>query len=551
MNRHLFDFSAMETVAERLQSVRPAISELFVTSGCPGLSLGVLHQGRLVHTEHFGCRDISTDSPPNDKTIYRIASLSKPITVGVVASLVDEGALDWNTPIREYLPEFGERRDEVGQKATLIDLLSNRTGLAIANALWGQKNGVFLMPKDEIVHTSCFVPTVRPFRKSFVYGNWNYALVTEVVERVTGKNFGEVVKERILDPLNMQRTTYGMPEDDNMCASHAIRNDGTPCKIPYFNYSDRTGMAGGGAGKSTIEDLLILYKSMLFAYNHQAKTGLTSTPGSPLTQLQTVFAPYINPGPSPIEDQAYCLGLYKTRLPGKLGMASINSAYLGVKRMPIFGAKHAGLEIWHHTANLPGSLASSFFVPSTETAIVVVTNCLGLSDPTDGIGQLILSALLNEPPCEDYVGISKAVSQNALGVYEHLNNLLAQGKTSEPPQHPLTAYEGDYYNFARTVVLSISARDTGLLMIVQHDGRVTYSLLPYDGDTFYWPADRESELCKEAMYPIPLPGWHKISFSTGRDGVVESLTWGHDTLSKPEVFRRKCRALPKQEQSKL
>lgn len=123
--------------------------------------MGVLHGGNLLHTEHHGLRDYESPSSPNDRSIYRIASLSKVITVGVVASFVDEGILQWDTPIHTYLPEFGERKDEVGQKTTLIDLLSNRTGLALANAIWGQMNGVFLLPKEDIIRTSCFVPAVR------------------------------------------------------------------------------------------------------------------------------------------------------------------------------------------------------------------------------------------------------------------------------------------------------------------------------------------------------------------------------------------------------
>lgn len=531
-----------EELSTKLSHLRPKISELFQISGCPGLSWGILHGGNLAHTEHFGRRDCAADLPPDDDTIYRLASLSKPITVGVIASLVDEGFLEWNKPVRDYLPEFGEREDEVGRETTLVDLLSNRTGLAIANAIWGQKNGIFLLPKRDIIRTSCLVPAVKPFRKSFVYGNWNYAIVTELLERVTGKGFNELVNERILEPLGMNRTTYKLPEDDNMCSSHAVRNDGTPCKLPFFNYSDRTGMAGGGAGKGTIKDLLTMYKSLLLAYNHQTRTGLTSTPESPFKQLQTVFSPFIEPG-SP--DLGYCLGLYRTRLPGRLGIVSPNSIYLGSKKMPIFGGRYVGLPIWHHTASLPGCQASSFLFPATNTAVVVIANCMGLSDPTDGIGQLLLSALLREPFFEDFVGISKAVNSRSLQAYEYLKMVLAREKTEIPPQHPLPAYEGDYYNLAGTFVLSITTKGTGLLMVVQYDDRIKYDLLPYDGDTFYWPADREKELCDEAMYPFILPDWHKIRFKTDGHGIVDSLTWGHDASSKAETFCKDYRALAK------
>ena len=119
-----------------------------------------------------------------------MASLTKAITASVVACLVDDVVLDWDMPVRHYLPEFGQRTDEVGQNSTLNNLLSNRTGLGMANALWGQKNGEFLLPKKEIIHTICHLDTLKQFRKSFVYSTWNYGLVTEIIERVTGKSVG-------------------------------------------------------------------------------------------------------------------------------------------------------------------------------------------------------------------------------------------------------------------------------------------------------------------------------------------------------------------------
>ena len=336
-----------------------------------------------------------------------------------------------------------------------------------------------------------------------------------------------------------------------MCSSHAVGDDGSPHILPFFNYSDRTGMAGGGAGKSTIKDLLAMYSSIIFAYNHQIQTGLTSTPGSPFKQMQTVFAPLIESGSLPIEQQGYCLGLYKTRLPGRLGIASTNTAYLGLGKMPSFGANSAGLQVWHHTAILPGCQASSFLIPSTGTAIVVIANAMGLSDPTDGIGQTILSILLSERLDGDFIRISKAVNQRSLQAYELLKKALARSMTKTPPQHPLKCYEGDYYNSARTFVLSIISQDTGLLMIVQRDHRVTYRLLPYDGDTFYWPADRQKELCEEAMYAFVLPDWHKISFNTSGSGEVDTLIWGHDASSKREAFARGSKALLKQDLARL
>ena len=182
--------------------------QILAIIGSPGLSLGVLRQGNIAHTAHFGRRDCSDPVPPNDDTVYRVASLTKVLTSSTVALLVDKGILSWDTLIREYFPTFGQRSDELGQKATLKDLLANLIGLAVADFLWGQRYGEFLLPRSELVRTTIFLEAVKPFRKKFFYTRWNYGLVTEVVEAVTGKMLGSYIKEKTLDPMEMRRPRW-------------------------------------------------------------------------------------------------------------------------------------------------------------------------------------------------------------------------------------------------------------------------------------------------------------------------------------------------------
>lgn len=221
------------------------------------------------------------------------------------------------------------------------------------------------MAKDEVVHACCFLEAVKRFRKSFTYTNWNYGLATEIIQRVTGTTYGRFVQERNFNPLGLKRTTFDIPTGENVAPTYAVSNSGSPCRTVFPVLSDDTALAGGASGKSTVEDLLLMYQSILFAYNHQIRTGSASTPGSPFKLLATVFKPYIAVGKAAISDQAYCLGLYRTRLPGNIGVASLNNLYLRPRKMPSIGASSPGLEIYHHIGNLPGALHQhSSFLPS-------------------------------------------------------------------------------------------------------------------------------------------------------------------------------------------
>jgi len=195
-----------DALVQRLRSLDPIITELLENSGSPGLSIGVLHHGKIVHTGHYGRRDISIPDPPNGETIYHIMSLTKPLAAAAIGLLVDEGHLNWDSRIHDILPVFKSRNDEIGQAATLIDVLSNRTGFTAAHPYYAHRNEEIVLPKNEMTRMSCKIQAVKPFRQGFVYSSWNYALATDVIEKVSGKTFGAFVKETILDPLNMQRT---------------------------------------------------------------------------------------------------------------------------------------------------------------------------------------------------------------------------------------------------------------------------------------------------------------------------------------------------------
>lgn len=528
----------MASLVDRIQSLRPAISELLGASGSPGLSLGVLHHGEIIHTEHFGRRNLDEPCLPDDNTIYHVASLSKIMAAGAVAFLVNEGVLNWNLPVRHYLPELAQREDELGQKCTLIDLLSNRSGITMANALWGQKYGEFLLPKSEIVHTACHLEAIKPFRSSFVYSQWNYALVTEIVERVTGQTFGTYVNEKILQPLNMQRTSFIRQEGDNTAFPYAIGDDKTPYRIVSMDMTDETGFAGANAARSSIKDLLSLYRSLLFAFKHQSEHETNSTEGSPFKHVRSILSPYIGVGSVKADDMVYCLGLYRTRLPNNLGVSSMNNLLLGPKRMPRIGINSPGLEVYHHTGNVPGYFASAFLIPSTQSAVVVLTNSLPFVDPTDFVGQLLVSHLLEEQPPQNLLELCHLGRSASLKSYETLTAQLEKHKTTQAPQFQLTAYEGDYFNSAGNFVLSITKRENGLLMTVQHMPLTKYELVPYDGNVFYWPANRTAEI-KQCMWPIISTGWHKVTFEATNNVIVDQLIWKHDPFGKAEIFQKR------------
>ncbi|KAF2797964.1 beta-lactamase/transpeptidase-like protein [Melanomma pulvis-pyrius CBS 109.77] len=502
-------------VAEQIQRLNPTISRLLALSGSPRLSVGVLHCGAVVHTAHFGRHDVNHPTPPNDDTIYHIVSLVKLLTASSIAWLVHDGTLEWDTPIRDYLPEFGKRTDEIGQRATVRDLLSMRTGIAVSHASFGLQLGESLLARSETVRTACSLNAVAPFREQFIYSQWNYGLITDVVEEVTGNSFGTFVERTLLGRLKMDRTIFDTIQNENrgrnISKAHAVRNNGTACTIIEPGWTDESGFAGAGGCKASLHDLLRMYQSFLSACTHQEKNGVDYTPGSPWAHTRTILEPHVRIGSSDINNLSYCLGLYRSKLPANLSVASLNQQMLGAARVPIpqFGLNNGDLKVYHHTGAVPGFHASMFMVPSTESAVVILTNSIPLMDPTDFAAQLILSVLIGETPSEHkYLELAEIARPLQVVGYKRLAAALDKKKTGIPPPFALS--------------------------------KTNYMLLPYDGNTFYWKADREEELCEKAMWPFLSPDHHKITFAASTIGVIDSMTWFHDPLGSPEIFRKLC-----------
>lgn len=152
----------------------------------------------------------------------------------------------------------------------------------------------------------------------------------------------------------MRRSTTGEPDDDNVAMAHGIRKDGIACKITFPGMGDNESFTAVGGGKSTVNDILLMFKSLLGAYSHQKQSGLTSTPGSPFTQLQTILAPHLELSKAKGGQQDYCLGFFRTVLPGHIGLASPNNVFVGSWNRYLSGESMKGLELFQQPCNVQG-----------------------------------------------------------------------------------------------------------------------------------------------------------------------------------------------------
>lgn len=207
----------------------------------PGLSIAVVRDDEIVFERGYGTRVLGTDQPVDEHTLFAIASTTKAMTVAALGMLVDEGKLDWDDRVTEHLPAFELEDPYVTRHLTVRDLLTHRTGVSRSDNVWIAAP----FDRDEVLRRARHLPQVRGFRDRYGYNNIMYMVAGEVVEAVSGMPWEQFLEERLLDALDMERTTPRhevMLRRDNVAGSHT-RSDGAPLHVPHRDY-DALGPAG-------------------------------------------------------------------------------------------------------------------------------------------------------------------------------------------------------------------------------------------------------------------------------------------------------------------
>jgi len=165
-----------------------------------GAAIGVVKCDSIIYLGGFGKRKSSFSAEVDEETVFRIGSVSKGFA-GILAGIhVEEGLLDWNSKIVEYIPNFQLSTNEITHEVTLSHVLSHTAGLPYHSYTNLVENGVAL---EEIASRFKQVKSISIPGEVYSYQNAAFALSGRMIERVTGKKFSAIIKEKIFDPLEM------------------------------------------------------------------------------------------------------------------------------------------------------------------------------------------------------------------------------------------------------------------------------------------------------------------------------------------------------------
>lgn len=403
----------------------------------PGLALGIIQDGRVVLLKGYGFRDVEQKLPVTPRTLMAIGSNSKSFTVVLMGMLVDSGKLDWDKPVRDYLPDF-QLHDELASEAmTPRDLVTHRSGLPRHDLFWyGGSLG-----REEMYRRLRYLEPSTSFRGRWQYQNLMYMTAGLLLERRTGRSWDDLIRERIFAPLGMTRSNTSvrdLPASDDAAlayvwrpcpAEHAAGNGSAAArggttgpsadacglvKVPYRNID---AVAPAGSINSSVEEMLHYIQFHVDSGRYEGRVILSKNNEAQMQTPQTLV------GPQPI-------------WPDDFGMATYG---LGLAVMPYRGHK-----LVQHGGGIDGFISQMSWLPKERIGVVVLTNMSGNNPVPNLVTENVLDRLLGLAPF-DWVGRARQQTQEAEAAQKkQRDERAAARKPNTTPSHELAAYAGTY-----------------------------------------------------------------------------------------------------------
>ncbi len=220
----------------------------------PGLALAIVKDQQVIYARGFGVTSVEDGSlPVTPQTLFRIGSVTKPLTGSAVMRLVEEGKLDLDRPVKEYVEWLVFSEAGLEERITLRLLMSHSAGLPTAAQPFGSRDpsGLERYIREEIPTLSLIAPP----GKVWSYSNPGILLVGYILEKVGGKPYTALMQELVFDPLEMKRTTFDptVAMTYPLAQSHDLDEDGT--LSVQHRFADNTAHYPAGFVMSTVLDM--------------------------------------------------------------------------------------------------------------------------------------------------------------------------------------------------------------------------------------------------------------------------------------------------------
>jgi len=434
---------------DKLKGFDEFVAKILAEYKVPGAAISIVKNGTVLYARGFGFRDVKNNFQVTPHTLFAIGSCTKAFTATTMGILVDEGRLDWDKPIRMYLPGFTLSDPIVTEQMKAKDLICHRSGLPRHDQMWYKSP----LTRRELFERLRYLEFSRGLREVYQYNNLMFMTAGILVETTVGTSWEEFARQRILTPLGMSETNFSV-EDSKKAPDFSFPYQEVNGQIEQIPFCNIDAIAPAGSINSNVLDMaqwvcLNLNKGK---YGEKGDKRIVSE-----AVLAQIHAPQVVV-PDTIK--------YDELFYGSYGLGWRISAYRG----------HL---LVSHGGAIDGFSATVSMMPKDNIGIVLLNN---LEDaPINGIlAYSIYDRLLGLEPVDWNSRIKTELMKSKAEAEKAKKEKEKDRKLNTRPSHPLENYAGEYEHPAYGV-FSIK-KDGDRLKAEFH--ATTFVLNHYHYDTF-------------------------------------------------------------------
>ncbi len=318
----------------------------------PGLAVVALKDKDIVYSKGFGYRDVDKKLEMTTSTIHPIASCTKSFTSTAIAMLVDEGKLEWDTPIREFIPQFKMKDSVATNQVTIVDMLSHRTGLPRHDFVWINDEFTY----DQVLNRLPHLDSSKEIRTTFQYCNLMYLAASVIIEELSGMSYNDFITKRIFKPLGMKNSNFSittMQQTSDYATPYKI--DFKDEKLGYIecDYVVNDVATGAGCINASIDDMgkwlkFHLNKGMVAKKQLVSADNLRRTHDSVIISSMTMGLDFWVPDQKWFRMDTYALGWA--------------------------GVMYRGHRVVRHGGGIDGSSSLMGFLPDEDIGVMAIVN---------------------------------------------------------------------------------------------------------------------------------------------------------------------------------
>jgi CubicO group peptidase (beta-lactamase class C family) len=460
----------------------------------PGAAIVVVKDGKVVLSKGYGLRDVKGNLPVTEQTLFPIASITKSFTVATLATFSSEGKLDWDKPVRDYLPDFRLYDDVLTARVTTRDLVSHRTGLPRHDATWYNSD----LSREELYARLRYLEPNRDLRREFQYNNLMFMTAGYEAGKIAGTTWEEAVQKRIFNPLGMKSSNFDLGEaiKSSPDVAHAYRKDDQEVAHEVSAYTRNQALGPAGAIVSNLGDMT----QYLLMYLNQGRHG----------DQQIISAADIRSMTTPQ------MVIRSSELDPEIGYNHYG--------MGLFVTTYRGHKFVHHGGNLDGFSLLLSFLPDEKSGSVILLN-MDSSSLREVLAYNINDRLLGLPPVDwDKRELDRYLAFKAADKEARDKNYVPRRENTNF-SHAIDEYVGEYSNPAYGTMIIERGSKPGDLKITYHTMQSTAEHWHYD----VWRIPHN---------PLDLLEETEIMFNTDWGGNITSLSSSLEPAVKDIVFTR-------------